>query len=1072
MTRTGGWKLNGNKEAIWIEKDGKEVRFDIVIPTPKGALYCMYFKRASEMAMSATESGTKMNIMKAHDLLGHCSEEMTRETAKEMGWILSGTWKPCEACAAGKAKQKNVPKESEHKPATKGENRIFLDIATVKRTKENPSVTKPNWRIMVDERTGMKFSDFFETKNGMVEPTCVQWNKWKNAGLGVKYVRLDNAGENKKLKERSESSDWKLDIEFEFTARDTPQQNHLAELGFAVLANRGRALMHRANVPEKERYKLFKEAFKTATLLDALIVVEIDGVKKTRVEHWSGKKPEYAANLRTWGEAGTVKVKTTMTPKLADRGVQCMMVGYAVDHAGDVYRMWDPKTNRVHETRDVIWLHRMYYEKPETTAEVIAPVEMDDDDTGDIEAGEGENKVTEHVEEQNEVEEDEEVIATEVESGTTRSGRIVMKPTRLIEEIGAVANGGIGLSQAEEKYYDTMWKMSEMAFVGAGIGGGFVDTNELHVMKYKEAMAGKDAPKWEIAVEEEHERMMKHKVWEPVPIEELPKDSKVLTSTWAMKKKANGTYRARMNARGYEQIDGVHYDENSKAAPVANEIVIRMIMVLIVMASWWAELLDVQGAFLTGEMDPETTCYLQVPEGFEKFYPGKVVLKLLKTLYGLKQSAYVFWKTLVMAFKHMTYERSKADPCLFFKWTTYGLVLWITWVDDCLVCGNKKGVLEAKKLLMERFDCDEVGELTEYIGCKIDRDEGFMKLTQPVLLQSFEDEFDLPEIKTPTTPATPGEVLRASNESSLLNDTMQSKYRSGTGKLLHLMKWSRPDILNSVRELSRHMTGATVAHLKAMYRVMVFCVGTKERGLTLKPNCKWDGNADFLFQLKGKSDSDYAKDESAKSVSGWATFLCGAPISMKSKMQATTTLSVTEAELVAAVSCAQDLMFEKRVLESIGLQVELPMILEVDNKGVFDLANNWSVGGRTRHTTVRTNFLRELKEEGLLKVVWIPTERNSSDLFTKNLQGPLFEKHAGEYVSELFSIDSQGEGVRDQDLSHETLGTETVESHQEPGVGINENTDEMHEQAANKVKEIGTNEKLMNEQKNNKDGQD
>ena len=70
------------------------------------------------------------------------------------------------------------------------------------------------------------------------------------------------------------------------------------------------------------------------------------------------------------------------------------------------------------------------------------------------------------------------------------------------------------------------------------------------------------------------------------------------------------------------------------------------------------------------------------------------------------------------------------------------------------------------------------------------------------------------------------------------------------------------------------------------------------------------------------------------------------------------------------------------------------------------------------------------------------------------------------------SFFSQLHTVRDQDLSHETLGTETVESHQEPGVGINENTDEMHEQAANKVKEIGTNEKLMNEQKNNKDGQD
>jgi hypothetical protein len=68
-------------------------------------------------------------------------------------------------------------------------------------------VTKPNWQIMVDERTGMKFLDFFKAKNGMIEPTCAQWNRWKAAGLVVKYVRLDNAGENNALKTRSESSD-------------------------------------------------------------------------------------------------------------------------------------------------------------------------------------------------------------------------------------------------------------------------------------------------------------------------------------------------------------------------------------------------------------------------------------------------------------------------------------------------------------------------------------------------------------------------------------------------------------------------------------------------------------------------------------------------------------------------------------------------------------------------------------------------------------------------------------------------------------------------------------------------
>ena len=223
----------------------------------------------------------------------------------------------------------------------------------------------------------------------------------------------------------------------------------------------------------------------------------------------------------------------------------------------------------------------------------------------------------------------------------------------------------------------------------------------------------------------------------------------------------------------------------------------------------------------------------------------------------------------------------------------------------------------AKKQLMNRFDYDKIGELTKYIGCKIDRGEGWMKLTQPVLLQSFEDEFDLLEVKTPNTPAAPSEVLHSGTEMSMLNKMMQTKYRSGTGKLLHLMKWSRPNVLNSVRELSQFMTSATACHLKVMYHMMQHCVGTKERGLTLKPDCKWDRDPNFLFILKGKSDSTYASNEDVKSVTGYSTTLNSTTISFKSKGQTATTLSVTESELVAAVDCVQDLLFERRVMESI-----------------------------------------------------------------------------------------------------------------------------------------------------------
>jgi hypothetical protein len=412
---------------------------------------------------------------------------------------------------------------------------------------------------------------------------------------------------------------------------------------------------------------------------------------------------------------------------------------------------------------------------------------------------------------------------------STRSGRQSKPRVRLVEQGLAATDYSIGLSQAETNYYEAMREFpegefapGEVACVGAGLGGGFVNTKELHVMKYDEALAGPDHEQWKEAVLEEHGRMEDHQVFEAVPREEVPDGAKILSSTWAMKKKANGTYRARLNARGYEQVDGQHYDEDSKFAPVVSGATIHIVLIMIIMAGWCAELLDVKGAFLHGTFEKGRKVYMEVPQGFEQFYPWNFVLLLLKTLYGTKQAAKAFWLKLLEAFYGMKYTRSKADPCLYFKWTLLGLVLWISWVDDCLIAGKREAVQKAKAEMMARFDCDEVGELKEYVGCKIDfnREEGWIKLTQPVLMQSFQDEFELDESDRPRTPATPGEVLQKGQPEDEVPAVEQSTYRSGTGKLLHMMKWTRPEILNAVRELSRFMAGATRAHMKAMYRVM------------------------------------------------------------------------------------------------------------------------------------------------------------------------------------------------------------------------------------------------------------
>jgi invasion protein IalB len=118
-------------------------------------------------------------------------------------------------------------------------------------------------------------------------------------------------------------------------------------------------------------------------------------------------------------------------------------------------------------------------------------------------------------------------------------------------------------------------------------------------------------------------------------------------------------------------------------------------------------------------------------------------------------------------------------------------------------------------------------------------------------------------------------------------------------------------------------------------------------------------------------------------------------VGARSSTQKTVAMSVTEAKTSAAVQCAWDMLFTMRVVKSLGLKVTKPMILQVDNKGVHNLVYNWSIGGRTwHHIDMRINLLQELKEEGVLVLEWIPGNENVSDLFTKNLHGPLFEKQA------------------------------------------------------------------------------
>lgn len=114
------------------------------------------------------------------------------------------------------------------------------------------------------------------------------------------------------------------------------------------------------------------------------MITEINGKTATRYEHWGSELPTFAKHLRVWGEAGVVKTKQIKTPKVADRGVICMFTGYSLDHAGDCYRMFNPKTKRIVNSRDIRWLKSMFFTTAEASNDKVREITWIDVDNDDL----------------------------------------------------------------------------------------------------------------------------------------------------------------------------------------------------------------------------------------------------------------------------------------------------------------------------------------------------------------------------------------------------------------------------------------------------------------------------------------------------------------------------------------------------------------------------------------------------------------------------------------------------------------------------------------------------------------
>ncbi|MFM8622083.1 MAG: reverse transcriptase domain-containing protein, partial [Holophagaceae bacterium] len=937
--------------------------------TAKGHIFGTTIVPLSATALVTGIKTTKSHA-EAHQILGHPGKELMKSTSNRLGWNLTGEDIPCEDCMIAKARRSNVNKVAKNPSTTPGE-RLMIDISSVKTTDNKKSGRF--WLLVVDEATDMKWSFFLQSKSQQVPVLQSHIKILKEIGHPVKYIRCDNAGENESLKKQLEQEG--SPIRFEFTARQTPQQNGKVERAFASLYGRMRAMMRGAGFDDSSKMKLWMEAASTATKLDNILSLPsaISPYKK-----FYGADAKYQDYLRTFGEIGIVTKNPggTIKAKLEDRGERCMFLGYAANHAPNVYRMWNIRTNKVWITRDIKWANKMPDNAPKQGDD-----DGDDDDPSINTVGPNPNPVP-------------------VVQPVAAPAQPVAAPTQPAIVTPMVTRAAPRLSR-ELKALQNFNEPGRLELEGQDNHFCFFvpDTSSEEPYEpttFEEAWNHPDPTErhfWREAIRLEFRQMIKNKVWRKEGIQTLPLNRKGIGTKWVFKKKKNGVYRARLVVKGYDQVAGIDFQYNF--APVTSEVTLRILMILWISEDYFAEVADVQTAFLHGELEEEL--FIKIPSGYKEFLSEEGTsiydpyLQLTKSTYGLVQAARSWWQKFTGVLKReLNFEQHASDSCLLKRFDENGKVFLIIYVDDCFVVGDRKAVKKALDDIQGVFNITRSENVEDFIGCTIKRTGNKVLLSQPDLIKKMLEKFEekIARLKGYETPASASShVNRCIDEEDGLNDEDQQEFRSGVGSLLYLLKHSRPDLSNSVRELSKVMDRANKAHEKMLHRVIRFVEETKNRCLVLSPmkeNITWD--------LKGYCDSDFAGDsDTRKSVSGFVIYLCGAAISWRSKGQKSVTLSSTEAEYVAISEVATEILYIAGILKFLNIPLAYPIQVNVDNIGAIYLTKNATTGSRTKHVDTRYHFVREYVEDGIVKVQFVRSEDNHADIFTKNLNGELFD---------------------------------------------------------------------------------
>ena len=253
------------------------------------------------------------------------------------------------------------------------------------------------------------------------------------------------------------------------------------------------------------------------------------------------------------------------------------------------------------------------------------------------------------------------------------------------------------------------------------------DPGELKIpTSYGAAMASPEAEYWRAAIVAELAGLLERQTWEVVLMSTMPEGSNLMNChmIFSIKRDADGSikkFKVRLVADGQTQRHGVDFDR--MFATVVKMSTVRFLLSVAVMRKMNLSSLDVVQAYLHAELD--RPLYMRVPPGLVRTDAdgNRLVCKLHKSLYGLRQAARE-WNTLFVSFLvKWGFVQSTADTCLFYLVRVTLVMIIVIWVDD-IICADSDSTLRDKfaEDLSKQFPVEEKTELTWVLGIRVQHD--------------------------------------------------------------------------------------------------------------------------------------------------------------------------------------------------------------------------------------------------------------------------------------------------------------------------------------------------------------